>query len=196
MKRVSSIKGVANLLLLALFAAAFVVTIPDFEAGAYVEGRCKFAGTNPTIDYRFYAVASIYQSAFNSGQSAWDSTAAPGYFRYSPSDPDPEINVYEFWDTAGPLAFIAGGCPSGTGQTWNNDEVNISFNDYRLADDTTTERKLTAIHELGHAYGLQHEAKSCGHKAVMANNSRWVMNNCDDPYAPYADDIAGVIFHY
>ena len=175
-----------------LLAAAFFLAHAPAEA--YNPSGCKFSGSNPTIDYRFYGLPSIYQSAFNSGQSAWDSTAAPGYFNYAPNDPSPNIEVRSTWSTSTNVAWTGGSC--GSNGVWNGNKVGITFNERFLDDDSTTERKLTAIHELGHAYGLNHETKSCNMKAVMYKNSRWVWNNCGDPYAPYADDISGVIWVY
>ncbi|MBD3389126.1 MAG: matrixin family metalloprotease [Candidatus Altiarchaeales archaeon] len=68
---------------------------------------------------------------------------------------------------------------------WDGNEVQIDFNTRIMADYTAYEKKLTAEHEIGHAYGLDHES-GC----VLMNGSEdyfW----CGGTF-PKSDDVNGV----
>ncbi len=181
-------RGAATLLAVLLFL------FPTVSASGYVLNGCKYSGTNPTIDYRFYSVGPTYQSAFNSGASAWDSTSAPGYFHYAPSASDPEIEVYDVWSQDTKWAWTSGGCNSGGGQTWYGNETTITFNTRTMSGLSSTEKKIVAVHEMGHSYGLAHSSLGCGTytEPVMRSDPTWVFDNCGNSNAPYPNDVAGV----
>lgn len=177
--------------LIALFMAFMV--LPARSAEAWVLNGCKYAGTNPAIGYRYYSLSSPWQTAFGSGQTAWNSTSAAGYFISTPLDPTPNIKVQDYWTSSTWWGLAQGGCDSGGGQIWYNELVTITFNN-RTADGLpTTDKFLIATHEQGHAYGLAHSSLGCGsNRPVMRSDATWVYDNCGDPYAPYPNDVAGV----
>ena len=55
---------------------------------------------------------------------------------------------------------MTGSCPSSTG-LWRGNEVRIDFNLVFMDDLTAHEKKIVAMHEIGHAYGLSDVTASC-----------------------------------
>lgn len=185
-----------TILVLALVAVFIPAVAPSAEAVNF--NGCKYAGSSPAIGYRYYSVSSTWQTAFNSGQSAWDSSSAAGYFTYTPTDSTPNIPVEDFWTSSTWWGLATGGCASGGGQTWYNEKVEVDFNTRTTGSLSTTEKKLVVIHELGHAYGLAHTSTNCGgvYKAVMHSDPTWVLDNCGSSAAPYSNDVYGVNIVY
>lgn len=181
--------------LCALLASTAVLAAPS--ADAYVHGDCKYAGTNPTIRYYFSGVSSSYQQIFNNAQWRWDSTSAPGYFTPTSSGSNRNIKVMDLWSTSTSLAWTAGGCDAGPGfGTWWNNRVDIVFNT-RAMDGRSWDRNVqTAVHELGHAYGLAHSTLGCSSPVVMRSPSSWAYDTCGAGVGPYANDVQGVQAHY
>ena len=95
------------------------------------------------------------------GEAVWDRTSAPGYFSEDSSSDDPEINVYDApyadteWD-----GRMTGICVDDTGQ-WKSNEVKIDFNITLMETRTAKQRKIIAMHEIGHAYGLSDVTTTC-----------------------------------
>lgn len=155
---------------------------------------CKYPGTSPNIQYRYYSVQSQQSTAHASGAGAWNSEAAPGYFSVT-SGSDPEIKVYDGEYSFDGVAQAYGGCNSGGGQSWLNDLVEIKYDISKMNGYTTTGRKFIAIHELGHAYGLAHtQINGCGasYISVMHSTAVYGLNTCADSSAPYSGDVSTV----
>lgn len=182
-------------LLLGVVVGAMLLSMVS-PANAWVLNRCKYAGSDPTIHYKFYSVTSTYETAFQSGQAAWDATSSPGYFK-EVTGWDPNLEVRDEWSSSTKWAWVAGGCPSGTYQTWNGNETYMTFNTRTMASLSATEKKIVAIHEMGHSYGLAHSSLGCGaNRPVMRSDPTWVLDNCGDANAPYPNDVAGVNAQY
>ena len=102
------------------------------------------------------------KTAIRTGEAVWDSTAAPGYFSEDNYASDPEININDAyrstdvdWD-----GRMTATCIDDTG-LWKRNEVKIDFNNTKMQTRTTYQRKVIAMHELGHAYGLSHVNVYC-----------------------------------
>jgi hypothetical protein len=178
-----------------LLLVILVGTLMALPASGWVLNRCKYSGSNPTIHYKFYSVTSTYEAAFQSGQAAWDATSSPGYFKQT-TGLDPNLEVYDVWSQSTNWAWISGGCPSGTFQTWYGNETQNTFNTRTMSGLSTTEKKIVAVHEMGHSYGLAHSGLGCSAKPVMRSDPTWVLDNCGDANAPYPNDVAGVNAQY
>ena len=55
---------------------------------------------------------------------------------------------------------MSGSCPNDTG-LWNGNEVKIDFNNTQMERFNDYQRKVIAMHEMGHAYGLSHVNVYC-----------------------------------
>ena len=121
---------------------------------------CRYdPDTISPITYDFYSVTSNIKTAVRTGEAVWDQTSAPGYFNEDSDGRDPEINVYDArysnvdWD-----GRMTGICVGGL---WKSNEVKIDFNTKKMDTRTTYQRKIIAMYELGHAYGLSDVTTSC-----------------------------------
>lgn len=184
-----------TIIVIALVALFMPAATPS--ADAWAANGCKYAGTSPAITYGYSSLSTLWQNSFYSGQAAWDASSAPGYFTTTAS-PFKNIWVRDYSSSQTWWGLATGGCDSGGGQIWYGPLVNIYFNN-RTADGlSTTERKLVAIHELGHAYGLAHSSLGCGvsFEPVMRSDPTWVGDNCGHWNAPYSNDVYGVSIIY
>ena len=154
---------------------------------------CKFPGTNPVIQYQYFSVGWQAQSWHDAGASAWNSSSADGSFSEISSG-DEEIRIYDDYYAWSHNAITAGGCSSGGAQPWTGDLVEIEYNLSELVGRSFNENKMTAVHELGHAYGLAHDLlPHCAiNRTVMATVGAWVGSNCGDWSAPYSSDVSDV----
>jgi len=117
--RNSAAKWRESRLILVLGFAAFVSMFaigPSRPADAYVLNGCKFAGTNPQITYGFDGVTTTWQTAFNSGQAAWDAES-PGWGGWFTASTPANIPVWDASYDASWLGLASGGCDSGGGKT-------------------------------------------------------------------------------
>lgn len=148
------------------------------------------------ISYRFFSVGSDYETAFKEAEEEWDDTSAPGYFKEHSSSLDPGVNVTddEYLDTWG--GFVGNHCniyassPSIGGIRIGNhtgNEVELKFNTRVMDSLSATDKKFVAMHELGHAYGIDHVSSGC--RLMRENLDDY--NSCGTDI-PSADDIDGV----
>ncbi len=157
----------------------------------YVLGPCRYdPDLIAPITYRFYGVEDRYETAFKDGEAKWDSTSAPGYF-VETSGSSPEIRVYDrFVDMVDWNAMMMGSCPSNTG-LWNGNAVSITFNRQKMDGHGSVSKKNTAMHEIGHAYGLSHVSAGCR----LMRRDRITVNTCGLSL-PTSDDVDGVIARF
>ena len=140
------------------------------------------------ITYRFFSVHSNYETAFKNAEHAWDGTTAPGYFKEDSWSVDPEINVTDGFYGSGWNAVMIGPCLN-TGE-WDGNEVSIDFNRTEMDGNSATSKKNTAMHEIGHAYGLDHVSSGC---RLMRDST--IIDTCGATF-PTPDDVAGVKARY
>ena len=175
--------------ILAVIIATVVGSIPAL-ANPPASG-CKFPGSNPTIQYRYYSVESQQITAHSSGAGRWNSSAAAGSFA-STTGSDPEIKVYDGEYAFDGVAVTGGSC---TGGNWTNDVVSIRYDVSKMTGYSATGRRLIATHELGYAYGLAHQSfLTClsGLITVMNPTAVWAYSNCGTSAAPYPPDVDAV----
>ena len=142
------------------------------------------------ISYRFYAVDDRYETAFKAAEAKWDTTAAPGHFQEQDWTDDPEIDVLDGFYAGSWNGIMRGSCPSNTG-LWTRDEVEIEFNRRLMDNHGSVSKKNTAMHEIGHAYGLSHVSAGCR----LMREDRITINTCGLPM-PTSDDVDGVTARY
>lgn len=162
------------------------------SADAYVIGDCRYApGTIDPISWRYFSVGSIYVTASNHGFSAWNSTATDGYFEQHSLSLDPEVNVTDdaYNDTT--YAWWAAGCTSDG--YYSGNEGDFVWNTSSAGSRSATQKKRIAVHELGHAYGLDHVGSGSGAGCRIMRTDVGQMTDCTITY-PAADDIAGANF--
>lgn len=137
------------------------------------------------IEYRFFSVGEDYVTAFKDAEAEWDATSAPGYFKEKSLSVDPEINVFDNWRWGTWDAKMSWACDAD--DTYEGNEVTIEFNTRMLDNAPAREKEIVAMHELGHAYGLDHlTTTDCS--TVM---TQWGgIFDCDD--LPTDDDVDSV----
>jgi hypothetical protein len=140
---------------------------------------CKFPGTNPTIRYKFISVTGTYKTATRGTRDWWNNSSVPGLFSESTTS-SPEINVYDGAYGGSYLAKITGGLRIGRPM---ERALTFYWKMSNLDGTTSTRKKITGTHELGHTYGLRHAGgNSCNTSPVPCPYSaaRAVMNQPSD----------------
>ncbi len=191
-KRVARQRAVAASLLAAALFAVGVVSPPPANAYDHLCG--KWVGSDPRISYRYYDVTDTYRNAFGSGQAAWDAPdRIPGYHAIDSDNGDPMIEVRDYaysWDDW--ARATAQGCTWGW---WDYNEVKIQFNSRTMSGLSSREKKIVAIHEIGHAYGLAHEYYTCSNPGPTIMRQGTGKFGCDGD-GPWYDDAEGVRAKY
>lgn len=168
-----------------------MLILPINSISAYSVHGCRYAlDSIDPISYRFFSVGSDYETAFKDAEEIWDNTAAPGYFEEHSISFDPEVNVVDNYRAANWAALTTGSCTITAGSSfgyYNGNEVEMDFNTRIMNGLSATDKKLVAMHEIGHAYGLWHVSTGC---RPMRNNLN-VYNSCGSTM-PTADEITGV----
>lgn len=164
-------------------AGLALVVMAAAPASAYAIHGCEYDNNsiNP-ISYRFFSVNAAYEAAFTGAQAAWDGTSAPGYFSEQSCSWDPEINVTDGVYSGTWWAQASWGCNGGL---YSGNEVNIKFDTNDMSGLSANEKKIVAMHEIGHAYGLGHMQSGCH---VMRQGT--YKFTCGA--MPSSDDVAGV----
>ncbi len=192
------------------FCIPFVQSRAEYVSSAsdpeYTFRKCHYDpnSINP-ISYRFFSVGSEYETAFKDAEKAWDATSAPGYFEEHSTSFDPEINVIDdrsiesawawawAWAWACACAWASQNCPNftekGTSKLYEGNEVEIEFNLSTTNSMSAHQKKIIAMHELGHAYGLGHVSSGC---RLMRLSD--VIFTCGEMSTD--DDVAGVTALY
>lgn len=165
-----------------LATIVFTAVIGVGVTQAYSLHGCEYDNNSiEPISYRFYSVGATYETAFTSGQAAWDGTPSPGTFTENSTSLDPEINVTDGDFDMGWYASATWGCNDGL---YTGNEVNIKFDTENMAGLSAHEKKIVAEHELGHAYGLADVSTGC---RVMRIGTAFTCGTM-----PAQDDIDGV----
>ena len=185
----SALLTLALLVILTGRASVFAIPGGPQHSDPYRLHGCKYSpnSINP-IQYRFFSVGSAYERAFKQAEAAWDATSAPGYFEEHSTSWDPEINVTDERRRDSLWAEMTAECYSTTGLYLGN-EVGIEFNTRIMDGLTAHKKKVIAMHEIGHAYGLDELYEGC---RVMRQS--YQIFTCLT--APTADDVAGVTALY
>ena len=178
----------AGLVVSLCFATTVLVAAP---ASAYTFLCGKYAGSNPTITYRFYDVTLYDQDRFNEAQNAWDATSAPGYFTPTTGS-DPMVEFRDDFYAWGAWAQTLYTCTSGT---WTGDEVEIQYNHRTTGGLGQRDDRMILEHELGHAYGLNHSGLTCaapGPSVMVQGEGKFACGGTP----PWAEDVNGVTDRY
>lgn len=144
------------------------------------------------------SVGTTWKNSFNDGQGKWD-LKTPGYggwFTENASGTDTEVYVYDAHYAESWWGATFGGCSSGGSQPWYNDRVDVKFNLATAGGLDSTERRLLAIHELGHGLGLAHSSLDCRVPVVMKSDPTYALDVCGTSDAPHPNDVAGIAALY
>lgn len=167
-----------------LVAAVALIAVFPKAAAAYALHGCKYDPDSISpISYRFFSVSDDHEDAFDGGQADWDSAYnVPGHFREQSWSVDPEINVIDGSYSSDWYALASWGCSGGE---YTGNEVTIDFDASNTGSLTDDQLVAIAVHELGHAYGLDER-----HSACRVMNVPEALDLCTS--FPAADDRAGV----
>lgn len=162
------------------------------RADAYTHLGCKFDGTNPTIDYKFVDANDRTKTAIGTAQANWDRSDSPGYFRRDNGWRDSEIDIFDgTYSSRTQWAWVSWSCDSDG--TFESNEVDLTRNFHTAGPGNLTveELSIVMVHELGHAYGLDHSSFTCsgsGPSVMRKGRGKFACAGT----SPWANDVAGV----
>lgn len=172
----------------------FLIAAP--AAHAYQKIGCKFAGSDPTIVYSVGTLGS-YTDQVIGAANAWNAKSIPGRFSATYSGTANIYtrrmsSLYREWAWVGSSSQTAPSCLGLPVDVYSGNNTNIVFNETQMNLLTSGQRKLVAMHELGHTYGLGHMPTGCSlTKSIMQQSqTKWTCGWSGTP--PYSDDVDGV----
>lgn len=154
---------------------------------------CRWPGSNPYIEFYMITGNQAYVDATKTAAARWNNTTVPGTIgEESPYPVDEEFRVRTTNSgSSGPYAWVAGGCLP---DIYWNAPLNLWYNTGQMDSFSVEEKNVTAIHEIGHVYGLDHETTAtCGttQTGLMYPDPAKKYRDCGWT-TPTSDDRSGV----
>lgn len=182
----SASSRVAVVLSVAVFLGALSGLITN-PASAWVAIGCKYAGTNPTIQYSFNQVTTAYQNHTHAAAGNWNASTAAGTFTTAASANDVIVS-----DGAYAGSWWAQVAWTGCNPVWGSNTTWLSYDTTDMSSLTTNQKRIVGTHELGHSLGLG----DLGPRSLCAATPE-VMYQGSGKFGcvgtpPWPEDVAGV----
>lgn len=128
--------------------------------------------TTKTLYYRFDNVSSALQSVTNRGASAWRNSI-PGLSIASESamSPTPNGTVSQFYNSSSQTRAEGGNFYyTGGFSAYHNYSWILRYNTYWMPTTNTNRNTWISVHEIGHAFGLDHVYWTCNARLGCDNS--------------------------